>query len=475
MAGIFTSGETKTRPGVYFRTIKNDNVVQAENIAGIVAIALRANWGPLGEVRTLESEAEIYGLYGDDSAAGSYTALIRKALMGGAARVKVVRVGTGGTKAAITLKDTTGGTPVSVITLTAKYAGTRPLSVTIRDSLADPTNKRECIIYTGTKELTKVEFAKGSAEVDALVAAIAANGASAVTAAKLAAGNGTLADLTQTAFTTVGASPTITNTDYSNAFTLLEAESWKVLCVDSVDTTVHALVSAFITRANASGILGIAVISEPKSVALATRKADAAAFNSHNVVYVLNGAYFGTTLYEGADIAAVIAGLIAAMPTSNSVTHKAVPNMSAIAESFTNTEIEEALKSGCLVLTTSSAGTVWVEQGINTLVTLGAEQDAGWKKIRRTMCRFELITRANAGTEGIVGQISNDKSGRATIIAAVQSVINAMIAEGKLVSGRVYEDPNNIATGDSAWFVIEAEDLDSIEKVYMTYGFSFSN
>ena len=49
-----------------------------------------------------------------------------------------------------------------------------------------------------------------------------------------------------------------------------------------------------------------------------------------------------------------------------------------------------------------------------------------------------------------------------------------MIAEGKLLAGAVYEDPANPAKGDSAWFVIDVYDLDSIEKVYITYKFHFS-
>ena len=49
-----------------------------------------------------------------------------------------------------------------------------------------------------------------------------------------------------------------------------------------------------------------------------------------------------------------------------------------------------------------------------------------------------------------------------------------MIAEGKLISGSVYEDPAHPAKGDSAWFIIDVLDLDSIEKVYITYRFSFA-
>jgi hypothetical protein len=49
-----------------------------------------------------------------------------------------------------------------------------------------------------------------------------------------------------------------------------------------------------------------------------------------------------------------------------------------------------------------------------------------------------------------------------------------MIAEGALLSGTIYEDPNNPPSGDSAWFVVAVDDLDSAEKVYITFGFRFA-
>lgn len=473
MSGRYSSGQTMPRPGVYFREEATGatELIGARN--GVVAVAFKANWGPLGEIVTLESPAEIAGIYGDDSADNSNVEILRKIFIGGASQIKAVRVGSGGTKASTALKDTTETTPVSVVNLEAKYAGTRSLSVTIKDSLS-VTTQRECIIYSGTKELMKVTFAKGDAEVDALVAAINADEASIVTASKAAAGNGKLAAITQTAFTTAGASPTISNTDYDAAFTVLESAQWNVLCVDSNDTAVHSLVKAFINRANDAGLMGIACVGEPTSVALATRQSDCAAFNSYNVVYVLNGFKIGNEVYEGFNAAAVVAGLIAYLPANDSPTHKIIGGATEIVGPLTNTQIVDCLACGAIVFTVSATGAVWIEQGINTFTTLDADHDAGWKKIRRTKTRFELIQRILENTEGIIGNVGNDSNGRQTIIAIANGIIEQMIAENKLISGSVYEDPSNPPQGDSAWFVIEVLDLDSIEKVYITYRFAFA-
>ena len=474
MAGNYTVGEKKIRPGIYFRTTKGGADPLAGAINGTVAVALKANWGPLGQVVNLSSPAEIYDNFGDDSGENSNTAIINKIFDGGAQTVKVVRVGSGGTAADLTINDT-AGTPVPAVKLTAKHPGARPLAATIRDNLGDPTNKRDLIIYSGTKELTKVTFPKGAAEAQAVVDAMNANPEAVVVAQHLDAGNGALEALSQKAFTTAGTSPTIAATDYSDAFTVLEADAWNTLCVDSSDTAIHALVKSFITRVTNAGQMAQAVIGEPISVPLATRQANATAMNSENVIYVLNGEYSPDgSLVDGFNIAEKISVIDASFPNNQSLTHAPVPGAHTVAGPLTRTQVEAALLGGALVLTASATGVVWIEQGINTLTTLRADQDAGWKKIRRTKTRYELIQRILASTEGIIGTVNNDSNGRQTFIAIANGVGQLMIAEGKLLSCEVKEDPKNPAEGDSAWFVIDVLDLDSIEKVYITYRFRFT-
>ena len=471
MADRFTLGETKVRPGVHFRQESADSFSLTGYESGIVAVAFKSNWGPLGEVVTIDNPADIEKIFGNEDQEGSNVSILRKIFQGGAATIKAVRVGSGGTKAAITLKDN-ANPGVNVVTLTAKYAGTRPLSVTIKDNLS-VDSERLCVIYSGTTELFSIAFAKGDAEVDAIVAAINGASDSPVTAEKAAAGSGTLAAVAQAAFTTAGVSPTITSTSYDNAFSLLEAVYWNTICVDSEDAAVHTLVKAFIDRANDQGTMGIAVIGEPTSVDYDTRKARAASYNSENIVYVANGFKVGDTVFEGFSAAAVVAALVAYTPSSESLTHTTIAGATEVVGALTNAKIIECLKSGCLIFTESSSGSVWIEQGINTLTTLGSK-DAGWKKIRRTKTRYELMTRINQNCEPIIGAVNNDSNGRQTVISIANGVIGQMIAEGKLSSGACYEDANTPAVGDSAWFVVDVYDLDSIEHVYLTYRFHFA-
>ena len=466
MAGFFALGEQKVRPGAYLRYENGSGIVSASAQNGVVAALFKGNFGPMGEVVSLGSESEIIKYFGP-----SGVDIASAALLGGAKEIKCVRVGNGGTKASITLKDTANN-PANVVRIFAKYEGSLPLSVTIRDSISNPDG-RECIIYSGLTQIAKFAFAGGSEEVAGLVDAINANSDSIIGATKVADGNGILAAVTQTPFT-AGTDPTVTVSDYSAAADLLESHQWNVLVTDSDDASVQAVMAAFIKRVTESGLLVMGVFGEPTSIAFATRKAHASAFNDAGIVYVINGFKIGDVAYEGYKAAAMIGGLIACVPSSESLTHRTIPSATDIIGELTNTQIIECIKAGALCITRSSAGSVWIEAAINTLVILLGEQDDGWKKIRRTKTRYELMTRVQATVEPLIGKINNNTDGRSTFMMAAQGVINEMISEGKLESGSVKEDPSNPPKGDSAWFIVAVDDIDSMEKTYTTFVFRFA-
>jgi len=472
MAGsTFQVGESKIRPGIYVRVTSEGGPPEAVVPQGVVAALLQASWGPLGEVITLENSNSIISVYGS----GGTLDTAEEAFKGGCRQVLAYRLGSSGAKATVTLKDT-DTTPLDVVTITAKYEGTRgnDFKVTVRDSLVNPTTERELLVYEGTTLRQTITFAKGSTEPQDLVDAVTASDSSWITATKLADGNGVLADVTQDALTG-GTDPTVAGEDYSNGLSAIEALDWNVLAVDSEDAATHATVQTYIDRVRSEGKRVLAVIGEPTNVDLATRLANAGAFNDPAIIYVANG-FKGSdgVTKEGYKAAARVAGMVAAAQITDSLTHAVVRNATELVGALTNAEIEQAIQSGALVFTMSAQKQVHIEYGINTFVTVDADHDAGWKKIRRVKTRDNLIDRITATWDPLIGKINNSPDGRATLIAAAQGIINQMVAEGALLAGTIYEDPNNPPAGDSAWFVVQVDDLDSAEKVYITFGFSFS-
>ena len=467
MGGYFTIGEIKTRPGVYKR-YENVGIQTAGAEEKVAACVVTGNWGPLNIPVTVENGTDISTIIGSGTGADVLTEIFAY----GPAECVVVRAGSGGTKATLDLEDT-ATTAAAVITLSAKYPGNRAFSVTVKPSL-DDANVKQAFLYEGTKLLeTRSFYAEtGVSEVEAFVAAFADSKYLDVT--KKAEGNGNVATVTQEAFT-AGTNPTVNAEAYSAALDAIESEVWHYICCDSNETTIHALLAAFVDRIHDDGAYGRAVIGEPHTVSLETRMQHAKAYNDEKVIYVLNS-WEGTNgvTYEGYLAAARLCGMAAAKPSSESLTHDVVKGAAKLSEGLTNSQIKKAIKAGCIVFSLSKNRQVIIEKGINTLVTPSGNQDEGWKKIKRTDVRFELMDRIEKTVEPMIGDIDNDTNGRAAVMAAAQRVIDAMVGEGKLISGTCSLDTSNKSEGDSAWFVISVDDTDSIETIYLTFRFRFS-
>jgi len=469
MAGsIFQVGETKVRPGVYVRVTNIGEPPEAIVPQGIVAALFRASWGPLGEVVYLENADAVIDVFG--SAGTVDTAL--EAFRGGCRRVVAYRLGTGGGKALLNLQDDASA---NVVKIEAKYEGERgnDFAVTVRDSLTD-TTKRELLLYEGTTLRQTIVFAKGDGEPQALVDAVVASNSPYITATKTDDGSGILAPTTQQELTS-GQDPTVNGESYSAGLSAIEAIDWNTLAVDTKDTATHAVVHTYIDRVRNEGKRVLGVVGEPTSVLLTMRLANAKAFNDPAIIYVANG-FKGSDglIREGYKAAARVAGMVASAQITESLTHYVVRGATELAGALTNAEIEQAINSGALVFTMSAQKQVHIEYGINTFVIPTADMDAGWKKIRRVRTRDSLMERIASTWDPLIGKINNSPDGRATLIAAAQGIINQMVAEGALLQGTIFEDPNNPPVGDSAWFVVQVDDLDSAEKVYIAFQFRFS-
>ena len=465
MSGSWRVGEEKERPGVYRRHVNAGGSEIAGTAENVGLAVVSGTWGPLNKPVVTDASDDIASIIGSGKGAN----VITQMRIGGANTIMVVRVGSGGTPASVTLKD---NKEADVVTLTTLYPTSRALTVTIKESLEDETQKL-AIIQEGTKELEAVAFTAGATEVAGIVAAFADSVY--VKAVKKADGSGTLKNISQSKFSG-GTDPTVNTEAYSAGFEASEEETWDGVAVDSDDPAVHTLLYTFINRKFEEGMYPYACVGEPKSVAIDTRIQHAAAFNDYKMHYVLNS-WVGTdgVVYEGDLAAARILGMIIAVASNASLTHSVITGAESLNEALKNAAIKKALNSGCLVLSLSKSRQVWIEKAINTLTVLSADQDAGWKKIRRMKTRFELEDRIDATLEAMDGTIDNNDNGRATVMSAIVDILDAMAGENKVeAGGTVTLDTSNPPKGDSAWFNISVDDIDSMELIYLTYRYRFA-
>ena len=353
----------------------------------------------------------------------------------------------------------------------ARFFGDKAISVSLKTNLV--TGKRQMTFYDGTQVFDTVEFEAGGDEVQSLKEALATNKNFKV---RNVYGSGQISDFTTRAMGT-GTNPTVTVNSYSKGLDVLERQYWNVVMAATNTASVKTLLTEFVKQSYNMGRLGMAVIGGLYTETLDDRMAYATALNDWRVVYVLNGwTDLNGVKYTGWRSAARIGGMIAGCETNASLTHIVINNALELLDDMTNGEMIQAEQKGCLVLSLNDEGQIWIDNAINSLVTLGNDQDEGWKKIRRTKCRFELMTRINRTCDRLIGRLNNDTNGRATLITAMQSIINEMCAEGKLFFGSyVAEDTRYKPAGDKAYFVLYISDTDSIEKVYLDFNFTYAN
>lgn len=469
MSVIYTAGETKKRPGVYRRQSNIGLSTPAGSQDGICAIPIQASWGPLGKVVKNTLASNLIDNYGAGTYGAGYTVPAAEAMFkGGASTVYTYRLGTGGKNAS---KELATG-----LTATAKYPGAMAISVAVQEKIGDST-KKQLLVYAENSLVETFEFAAdGKTEGANLIKAAASSKylditGEGATVAPLAVASGALSG---------GENPTVSNTDYSAAFAALESYYYNTIALDVNDDenmTLSLLLNSYLDNAYKLGKLGIAVVGEKTTTAFETRCEHAKQFNDEKVVFVGGGYKAGAEDKDGVLAICYTAGLIATTPSNQGITHTIISEATELCESLTFAQYEEAIDAGMLMLSTSPDGSVWYDTGINTLIAPDEKtQDEGWKKIRRVKARFEMIDRLDRELAPKVGKVSADSDGIADIIQAGQRVLDAMANnEGKLHPGATFaEDPSNPYNGDSAWFIIQADDIDSLEKIYLHYQFRYS-
>lgn len=468
MAIFYHDGEVKKRPGVYMlhKNAGSETTVGAQD--GICAIPVKSSWGPLGKVVKNASAEDLYNTYGTGDYSTNHTVPAAAAMFaGGASTVYTYRMGTGGKAASYTVD--------SGVTVTAKHVGTMALSIAIQENLGDST-KKQMHVYAGTALVETFTFAAdGKAEGANLAAATATS--KYVTVTGTAATVKTVA--AATGILTGGEDPTVTNSDYSAAFAAFETYYYNTIALDVDDDesmTLSLLLQEYLNNAYKYGKLAIGVYGQKTTVDFETRCQKAKAFNDPKAVYLGGGYKSGTEDKDGVLAICYTAGRIASTPSNSGITHSVIDGATELCESLTYAQYEAAIDSGMLMLSQSPDGLIWYDSAINTLTTPDDNQDEGWKKIRRVKVRFEMIDRLDRALMPKVGKVSADSDGVADIVQTGQRVLNMMAdSEGKLMAGPVFqEDPNKPFTGDSAWFIITADDIDSLEKIYLQYQFRYS-
>ena len=119
MGGIFKVGETKIRPGTYYRTKKKADDTE-KVLDGVGACVFKADFGPVNQIMEFTPNSDYKKIFGTSGT----TDILDYLFKGGAKSVIACRIGKEGTAATVTLKNTELEEGQDALKITAKYSGT---------------------------------------------------------------------------------------------------------------------------------------------------------------------------------------------------------------------------------------------------------------------------------------------------------------------------------------------------------------
>ena len=354
------------------------------------------------------------------------------------------------------------------MTVTSKWEGVYPVKVKIQKKPGDDTIK-QCLVLVNNTVKETFGFTSGATDSAALAEQLKSS-----VYVEVADGDTPAAVAEAEVELTGGVDPTVTAEDYVKGFYALEPYFYNVICIDTVDDAIQGLLKEYVNAAVKVGKFPIAVLSTDASKSFPAKLEKAKSYNDAQTAFIGN-VYIDMDGKTVAPIMAVarLAGAISATPANKSIIHRAIKDASDIPEKYTNTQYEEAIMGGMVLFSVSSDGQVWFDSGVTTLTQPADNQDDGWKKLKRTKVRNELMHRIDTVMEKKIGKVNCDADGIASIIQGGNGVLKDMANEKKIFAGgSFYIDPDMPATSDSAWFIIDVDDIDTLEKIYLNYRFS---
>jgi hypothetical protein len=498
MAGEWSPTTTQVLPGLFMNFVATALASIRPGAMGTVLLPVRADWGPIGSIVPIPDQAAILKNFGTDYStdANSFNTL-NMALVGQPAQVLAYRMAHSDAAAATcTLNDTTPTTAIAVLLLTCNSKGIRgnEFTATISTNIVSSSLRDLKIYENGSLVYTLSGYTPST--IAALVSAINSDPNNMNwTASQLAAGNGQLANVSNSAFTGGDSGiSSLVNADYIAALPDFEVQQFNTFALDNIGNDssqfagLQASIIAWTVRLRSQGRPIITVIggssSEDSADASGTYVSGtteaivrAAVANTPGIVNVASGVVYGGVSYCGAQTAPYIAGLIAATPISSSTTYAPTP-FSDVTKRFVDTDLSSLVSGGCLVIV-NDGSIVKVLRGVNTLTTVSTNQNDEWKQIRgiRSMDQInnDLQTTAN---KYYIGKINNNEAGRDSLLSAfgdyMRTIQNAGIIEPgwtvaldpEYYTGSI---PNSGVSSNAAYYSWTAEICDSMEMIYGTF------
>lgn len=343
----------------------------------IVAVPGTGTWGPFEVSQLVTSPGQYDAVYGADDCPlrrAVHMAFAGEGILGrgGAGGVLVYRFGGSAAAKATRTVVNTAGSPVTGLTLTAKYEGTRgnSLRITSQDNAANAANN-DLIILDGTVEVERFTYA--NTDVAGLAAAI--NSLSDwVTAVANVDGTALNTALVAQAFTGGNDGSTVIAGDWTDVRNALATKRFGVLPL--YDMTDGAILTSFVTWAkdlNARGVRFMSIVGGLAAETVATAIARSASINDPNFVNLGVGTIVHDDLgnLSTAQATPWLAGVMAHRGESAGITFARWAGVTSVTGGPTPSQIDQCFDGGVVVFAEDSyePAPVHTEKGLTTYTT----------------------------------------------------------------------------------------------------------
>lgn len=440
--GTFNMNQPKVRPGNYMNFEAKKKIEVPASKRGICVIPLIGyDWGPHGTFVTLinnspDGEKAKLGrsIYDDND----FMRLIRLAFEN-AVKVHVYLV-SGGTKA----EKTEGA-----LTITALYGGARGNDITVT-STANLDGGYDISVYLAgelVEVFIGVETIEALAAVESEYVRFSGEGVLTVFAGAVLTG---------------GKNEAVTNQSVTEYLDRIEKVKFNTALIPSEDEVIQNVAASKIKYLREA-------IGKTVQFVMPNFEADYL-----GVVNVVNSFHKDGVDLSVSQAAAWVTGATAGADKITSNTYKVVKGATAVVGEFSNEKAEEAIKAGKFFFSTSDdTEEVMVEYDINSLVHLSEKQDDSYKKNRVIRVFDSFADDLNAIIKP--AQFDNEPIdwGKMTQLGQLllKKYSNTDGNDGAIKNVDLENDfcvNKPLSTGDSTYFDINIQPVDSSEKLYYT-------
>lgn len=363
---------------------------------------------------------------------------------------------------------TAAATVADSYAIEARYPGTRgnDIEYMIRTALVDETKKE--IVIRDTKGIYDTEtylVADKAAAVNALQR-------SAMVRFK-EGGSVDWEDVGYTKLTGgVSGTATLAAPDWNRLFNQVYGLSFDTLYLVATDPAVQAAAHQWLLDRRTKGKKLATLVIAGAAVDDGDIEKHNARSRAMNARFVINCSLAGThtngKTYGSEGWAAWVAGLVAGTPANKSFTGVKVPMTAALVD-WSQSEVLKGLAEGTLMATRDGYDYI-IEQAVNTLSTIGANEREDFGKIRVSATIDQIMNDLYEASKKWKAKLDNDKDGRAMFIAAALEYLKIR-ADQKAID-RTYsftESPTKTSDFDYAYFALGAKPLDAIELFFIDW------